>query len=172
MNTSDAVSLFPGPPDHFRVFFSPSALEPPKAALLETGEVFPSFGRPVPNLKTMLKRKFEAPPIDNDVVLYDRQSSDLGGELRKIANLFPGAIDEMFVALISEPETVNRPLRKIDNIVKNIFHICEVARNTREPYAVAVALAQRRLAEKRKLLDHLRTAVQDARKVVDSKFRV
>lgn len=103
--------------------------------------------------------------------MYDLKTepSELGTELKKIAQQFPGAIDEIFAAIVFEPETVNRPLRKIDSLVKNVFHICEVARNALEPYEVAVLLAKRKLEEKKKLRDHLKAAVEDARSLISPK---
>ncbi len=165
---TNEVSLFPAPPDHFKLFAdSPEALTPPSAELLAGAEFFPSFGRPVPNIKHKRRQIFEPPVIDSDVLMYNREAENLGGELQKIAQLFPAAIDELFNAVIREPETVNRPLRQIDNLVKNIFHICEIARNMNEPYAVAIALAKQRLEEKRKMRDSLMEAIEAAEKVLE-----
>ena len=98
--------------------------------------------------------------------MYDTSAADLGVELKRLAQLFPAAIDDLFAAIILEPDTVNRALRAVDNLVKNVFHICEVARNAHEPFDVAVALAKQRLQEKRKLLAHLRQAVEQSELLV------
>ena len=157
-------SSFPHPPDHFRNFVTPNAMTPPSHTLLDGFEFYPMFGRPVPNIKHPNNCTVQTPLIDSDIVMYDLQG-DFRTEAKKLAELVPGVIEDLLVTIQTNPDACNEQLRKFDNVIKNIFHLLEVARE-HEALNLVCKLAEDRLAEKRKVLENLEKASIEARNVL------
>jgi len=157
---------YPNPPDHYRLFTTANALTPPSPDLLSGSEFYPMFGRPVPNIKHRNNLRIQYPAIDRDILLYDTSSNDFPAEARKLAQMLPNVVDDLLHALQTNPETGNEMLRKFDNVVKNMYHLIEVARE-QEALDVIEGLAKQRVEEKRRKLAQLITAIENAERVAD-----
>lgn len=157
------MNTYPRPPDHFRTFTTPDAMTPPSHTLLDGIELYPMFGRPVPNIKHPNNCKIQVPSIDSDIVMYDL-SGDFATEAKKLAELMPGVIEDLLLTIQTNPDACNEQLRKFDNVIKNIFHLLEVARE-HEALDVLIKMAEERIEKKKRILDNLQEATSNARDV-------
>ena len=157
MSGTPPVTLFPPPPEHFKLYRTPNALAAPSHTLLSQSEAYWMFGRPIPNIKHKNNQKVVVPAIDEDVLLYNCQG-DLSVEAGRLSLMLPSAVDELFSAIRTNPDGVNEQLRNFDNIVKSMFHLLEIAREP-EAYEALVRLAQRAVEEKRKFLAELEEGI-------------
>jgi MED7 protein len=122
------------------------------------------FGRLVSN-PSLLKNQqnlFVPPPIDPDVFIAEREGN-IKRDLKMLVDKMEVGIDALFELAVNTPDRLNSCLREIDNVVKNIFHIIETQRPFEAKQRI-VDVYQRRVDEKRNILDKLKQAVEKARK--------
>ena len=127
-------------------------------------EVYPMFGRPVPNIKHLKNWPVVVPHIEQDVLMY-AMNGDSSSEAMKMIEELPEAVDNIFKAIECHPDTLNEHLRYFDNYVKSLFHLLEVCRES-EALAVLEILANRRISQKKQLLDNIESAISDASDII------
>jgi len=158
------MNAFPNPPDHFRLFKTPTALAPPPHTLLSSLEFYPMFGRPVANTSHPNNCKVEVPAIERDIVMYDLKG-DFKTEARKLSDMLPKVVDDLLNSIQMNPDTCNEHLRNFDNVVKNMYHLLEVCRQY-EAFDVIEAIAARKVKEKRKKLEELNASIDSAKSIL------
>ena len=157
---------YPNPPDHYRLFTTPNALPPPSSVLLDALEFYPMFGRPVPNIRHPNNSKIETPNIDSDIIMYDLRG-DLRVEAKQLTERLPEVVDDLLMTMQTNPDTCNEQLRRLDNVIKNIYHLLEVSRE-HEALSVLINLAESRVQAKRKILKDLESTTTAALSCLES----